>query len=158
MNQIDRLTALGAFDAPVPKPYKAALVAPYPSEVGSPPQTATTEQRAASYLHANCAFCHRPPADVDCTAEPCMDFRFGLPLAERNLCDVVPSKNDLGIMGAKSLVPGQPGQSLTWVRMTRQPDDDAGKHGRMPLLASYVVDQMAVDLIGNWITSISACP
>ena len=57
-----------------------------------------------------------------------------------------------------NLVPGQPGKSITWVRMTRPPDDDAGKHGRMPLIASYVVDQMAVDLIGNWITSITACP
>ncbi len=158
MNQIDRLTALGAFDAPVPKPYRAALVAPYPSEAGSPPPTATTEQRAASYLHANCAFCHRPAADIDCTAEPCLDLRLGLALGEMNLCDVVPAKNDLGIVGAKNLVPGKPEQSLTWVRMTRPADDDDGKHGRMPLLASYVVDQMGVDLIGNWIKSISACP
>jgi hypothetical protein len=158
VNQIDRLAALGAFDAPVPKPYKAALVAPYPSDAGSPPQSATIEQRAASYLHANCSFCHRPPQDVDCTAEPCMDFRAGLTLAERNLCDVVPSKNTLGIVDAKNLVPGQPGKSITWVRMTRPPDDDTGKHGRMPLIASYVVDQMAVDLIGSWITSITACP
>jgi hypothetical protein len=158
MNQIDRLAALDAFDALPPRPYKAALVAPYPSEAGSPPQTATVEQRAASYLHANCSFCHRPPQDVDCTAEPCMDFRFGLTLAERNLCNVDPAKNTLGVADAKTLVPGQPAKSLTWVRMTRPPDDDAGKHGRMPLIASYVVDQMAVDLIGSWITSITACP
>ncbi len=109
VNQIDRLAALDAFDAPVPKPYKAALVAPYPSDAGGPPQTATIEQRAASYLHANCSFCHRPPQDIDCTAEPCMDFRVGLTLAERNLCNVDPSKNTLGIADAKNLVPGQPG-------------------------------------------------
>ena len=158
VNQIDRLAAAGVFDAPVPKPYKAALVAPYPSDAGSPPPTATIEERAASYLHANCSFCHRPPQDVDCTSDPCMDFRFGLPLAERSLCNVDPSKNSLGITDAKTLVPGQPGRSLMWVRMTRPPDDDQGRHGRMPTIASYVVDQMAVDLIGSWITSITACP
>jgi hypothetical protein len=158
VNQIDTLTSLGAFEAPVPKPYKAALVAPYPSEAGSPPPAATVEQRAASYLHANCSFCHRPPQDVDCTGEPCMDFRFGLALGERNLCNVDPAKNTLGVAGAKNLVPGQPAQSLTWVRMTRPPDDASGKHGRMPLIASYVVDQTAVDLVGSWITSITACP
>jgi hypothetical protein len=45
-----------------------------------------------------------------------------------------------------------------WVRMNRPPDDNDGKHGRMPYLASYVIDQMAVDLIGNWISGISSCP
>ena len=45
MNQIDRLAAMGAFEAPVPKPYKAALVAPYPSQAGSPP--AERDRRAA---------------------------------------------------------------------------------------------------------------
>ena len=44
------------------------------------------------------------------------------------------------------------------VRMTAPPDDADGKHGRMPLVASYVVDQPAVDLIDSWITSITACP
>ena len=59
---------------------------------------------------------------------------------------------------AKNLVPGQPEQSLIWVRMTRPPDDTSGRHGRMPSVASYVVDQPAVDLIGQWITSIKSCP
>jgi hypothetical protein len=158
VNQVDALTALGAFDAPPPKPYKAALVAPVPSQSGTPPANATIEQRATSYLHANCSFCHRPADDIDCTAEPCQDLRFGLMLSERNLCNVAPSKNDLGVTGAKNLVPGTPEQSLLWVRMTRPPDDSDGKHGRMPLIASYVVDQPAVDLIGSWISSITTCP
>jgi hypothetical protein len=158
MNQIDKLTAMGAFEAPVPTPYKTALVTPLPSQAGTPPASATIEQKATSYLHANCGFCHRPPDDIDCTAEPCQDLRFGLSLAVRNLCNTVPSKNDLGIDGAKNLVPGKPDQSLIYVRMKAQPDDDAGKHGRMPPLASYVIDQPAVDLIADWIKSITSCP
>ena len=78
--------------------------------------------------------------------------------SERRLCDVAPFANTLGVEGARSVVPGQPNKSLVWVRMNRPPDDGEGKHGRMPLLASYVVDQMAVDLVGNWISSLSTCP
>jgi uncharacterized repeat protein (TIGR03806 family) len=158
VNQIDKLAALGAFDTPVATPYKAALVTPTVSQAGGPPASATIEQRATSYLHANCSFCHRPADDIDCASDPCQDLRFGLSLAVRNLCNTIPSKSDLGVLNAKNLAPGQPEQSLLWVRMTRPPDDGDGKHGRMPLIASYVVDQPAVDLIGQWITSIKSCP
>jgi hypothetical protein len=157
-NQIDRLTALGAFEAPVPKPYKAALVTPTTSQIGSPPASATTEQKATSYLHANCAFCHRPPDDVDCLSDPCFDLRFGLPLADRNLCDTKPAKGTLGLDNARVFAPGHPEQSVMPARMKALPDDSAGKHGRMPLIASYVVDQQAVDLINGWITATTACP
>ena len=158
MNQIDRLAAMGAFDAPVPKPYRAALVAPVPSQEGSPPASATVEQRVTSYLHANCGFCHRPKDDVDCTSEPCFDARFGVPLGSRMMCNVTPSKNDFGIAGAVVLSPRSPAKSILSYRVSAPPDDDIEKHGRMPPLASYVVDQPAVDLINSWITSIAACP
>ena len=157
-NQIDKLAAMDAFDAPVPKPYKAALVAPYPSQAGTPPTSATVEQRATSYLHANCGFCHRPNDDVDCTSEPCLDLRSGLPFANRSICNIAPGKGDFGIAGAMLLTPAQPAKSMISYRMSALPDDDAGKHGRMPQIASYVVDEMAVSLINSWITSITACP
>ena len=45
------------------------------------------------------------------------------------------------------------------IRMKAQPDDTVGKHGRMPLIASYVVDEQAVDLMDRFaITSITICP
>ena len=34
----------------------------------------------------------------------------------------------------------------------------SGKHGRMPKIASYVVDNAAVALIEDWIGSVTACP
>jgi hypothetical protein len=157
-NQIDKLSAMGAFDAPVPTPYKAALVTPTPSQAGTPPSSATIEQRATSYLHANCGFCHRPADDIDCASDPCQDLRFGLPMNVRNLCNTVPAKGNLGVDGARNLVPDSPDHSLIWIRMSRQPDDAQGRKGRMPPIASFVVDQAAVDLIGQWITSIKTCP
>jgi hypothetical protein len=74
------------------------------------------------------------------------------------MCNVAPSKNDFGIVGAAILSPGSPAKSIMSFRMHQPPDDDVEKHGRMPPLASYVVDQPAVDLINSWITSITACP
>ncbi len=157
-NQLDRFQGMGVFDAPLPTPYKAALVTPTVSQAGSPPASATIEQRATSYLHANCGFCHRPPDDVDCNSDPCQDLRYGLALADRNLCNITPAKGGFGLTDPKTLAPGDPEHSVLSIRMKAKPDDTDGKHGRMPLIASYVVDQMAVDLIGSWITSITACP
>ncbi len=158
-NQLDKLQALGVFDAPIPTPYKAPLIAPTTSQAGTPPSSASVEQRATTYLHANCAFCHRAnPEDVDCTTDPCLDLRYGLPLAKRNICNVTPAKSGFGLANPVTLAPGHPELSVMSIRMKAPPDDSTGKHGRMPAIASYVVDQQAVDVIDAWITSVTACP
>jgi len=64
-------------------------------------------------------------------------------------------------MGALILTPQNPMMSVMWLRMTAPPDDlMTGRHGRMPLIASYVVDTQGTDLISKWIKSIpvTACP
>ncbi len=157
-NQLDKLQAMGVFEAPIPTPYKAALIEPTTSQLGSPPASATVEQKATTYLHANCAFCHRPDDDVDCTTDPCLDLRFGLPLAVRNICNVTPATGGFGLTNPVTLAPGHPELSVMSIRMKAPPDDSSGHHGRMPLIASYVVDTQATALIDSWITSITACP
>ncbi len=157
-NQLDKLQAMGVFEAPIPTPYKAALITPTTSQLGSPPASATVEQRATTYMHANCAFCHRPDDNVDCGTDPCLDLRFGLPLAARNICNVTPAKGGFGLTNPVTLAPGHPELSVMSIRMKAPADDTSGHHGRMPLIASYVVDQQATDLIDSWITSITACP
>ena len=57
-----------------------------------------------------------------------------------------------------TVAPGHPELSVLSIRMKAPADDSGGHHGRMPLIASYVVDQQATDLIDSWITSITACP
>ncbi len=157
-NQLDKLQALGVFDAPLPTPYKAPLVTPTTSQLGSPPASASVEQRATAYLHANCGFCHRPDDDVDCSTDPCLDLRYGPPLAQRNICNVTPAKSGFGLANPVTFAPGHPELSILSIRMKAPPDDTTGKHGRMPAIASYVVDQQATDLIDAWITSVTACP
>ena len=153
-NQVDALAAMGLFDATLPKPYPT-LVTPYPSQAGSPPASATVDDRARSYLQANCAFCHRP----DDYVFPLFDLRAGVALKDMGICNVVPHKGDQGIGNAAMiLAPGHPELSVMSQRMQAPPADSNGNYGRMPKIASYVVDQMAVDLINSWITGITSCP
>jgi hypothetical protein len=149
MNQIDKLAALSLFETVPGKPYKAALVAPYP-----PPPAATLDERARSYLHANCAFCHRPDGKWSG-----FDVRFDVPLKSTAICNGVPGKGDLGVAGATLLTPKNPMSSLMWLRM-HAPAGNAmtGGTGRMPAIGSSVVDTQGTDLISQWISSITACP
>ena len=142
VNQIDHFAELGLFDTPPPKPYLAALASPYDASSG------TIEERARSYLHANCSHCHRPDSMF-----PNEDLRYGVPLKDMGLCNQPPYKENLGVEDGVILAPAEPMRSLMWVRMGIR----FAKIG-MPQLATAVVDQPAVDLIGEWITSIQTCP
>ncbi len=151
-NQIDKLAALGVFETPPAKPYKAALVAPYPSQAGTPPVGATTEQKARSYLHANCGFCHRPGGNY-----PNFDFRYDATFKNMNICNAEAKKGAIANAPGKTniLVPGKETDSVMWLRMN---EADPMK-GRMPQVASYVVDHDATTVVGDWIKALpAACP
>lgn len=156
--QLDRFAALGLFDAPLPKPYKPALETPYRVAASAPSASAPLDQRARSYMHANCAFCHRP-ADVNGTMTsggnwPRFDLRYDTPLADRKICNVDAKRTAPGITAAKLMVPGSGKTSALWQR-AHEPVPDKG---RMPQIGSYVVDPDGTQLIGDWIDSITACP
>jgi hypothetical protein len=146
-NQIDRMKSLGMFETAPATPYKTALA--------SPTGTAgTMEDRARSYLHANCSFCHRP----DDPNFSNLDLRHDVAFKDTYTCGVTPDKGNQGTIGALIITPGMPSMSVMILRMMAPPPDANGEHGRMPKLASYVVDQSAVTLISSWINSITACP
>jgi hypothetical protein len=153
MNQIDKLAALSMFETAPAKPYKTALVPPYPGQTGSPPAGATLDQRARSYLHANCAFCHRPDGKYSG-----FDLRYDLPFKSTGICNAQPSARagDLGVTGATNLTPKDPMKSVIWLRMHAGKGELNG--ARMPAIASSVVDTQGTDLISQWINSINACP
>ncbi|MEO5770246.1 MAG: hypothetical protein ABIS92_17955 [Polyangia bacterium] len=153
INQIEMLQTLGLFDAPIVKPYQAALIAPYVSQAGAPPAGATLEQRARSYLHANCAICHRPDGDF-----PDLDMRLDIALKDTHMCRTVPVKSDLGVLNSLVLDPGKKDNSVMYLRMNTLPDPKGGKTVRMPQIASYVIDQEGTKLIGDWIASLTSCP
>jgi hypothetical protein len=161
-NQIDAFATRGLFDTAPSKPYTAPLVEPYANpalDMKGPPAGATVEQRARSYLSANCGFCHRP--DVN---DQGFDLRAGLSLADTKVCGLA-QQNGLPSMPTTQLNEFEPGDHTTsalWIRMnTPVPASDPGELedvGRMPPAASFVVDTQATALIGQWIDSVKSCP
>ena len=147
-NQIDRFTALGLFETPPAKPYKAALVTPYPGQLGSPPPSATLEQKARSYLHANCAFCHRPGGTF-----AVFDLRYDTPLKDTKVCNAPINKPPIASAPDKTLDlrPGHATDSVMWLRM-KELDPS---RGRMPQIGSYAADSDGVSLVGSWIDSLT---
>jgi hypothetical protein len=151
MNQIDQLKGLGFFDQAPAAPYQEALIPPYESQAGTPPAAATIEQRARSYMEGNCAYCHRPDnLDMGMVT---IDLGLATPLGKMNLCNAPPVKGDQGDPSATLLTPASPLKSLMWLRMNAAPN-----MGRMPQIGTAVVDADGLKLMGDWISSIQACP
>src|SRR5450432_102953 len=154
VNQLDTLAALKVFETAPAEPYKDALVAPYDGQAGAPPAGATPEgatidQKARSYMHANCAFCHRPEGQF-----PNFDLRYDTALVDRKICNVATKKTATGITSNVIFVPGDHAGSAMWQRAHEINPDK----GRMPAIGSYVVDDMGTQAIAEWIDSIKTCP
>jgi uncharacterized repeat protein (TIGR03806 family) len=104
------------------------------------------EDRARSYLDANCAHCHRPGG-----AAADFDARFTTPLASQRLIGE-PARINLGIDGARAIAPNDPWRSAVLTRMeTHEPV-------KMPPLAHNVVDARGAALIRAWIASLPGPP
>lgn len=141
-NQLKTLDHIGMFAAPLGKPVDQILA--YPDPLGAAP----LEQRARSYLHANCSNCHRK----DGGGRGNMVLTYGTSFKDTVTCNVDPEAGDIGVAGGKLIVPGQPAQSI----LSRRPHDLGAN--RMPPLASSIVDDKGVKVIDDWITSLTACP
>jgi hypothetical protein len=135
-NQLSALGRIGVFDKAPALP-KAKLVA-------HDDPTATIDARARSYLHVNCAHCHRPgggtPVDID--------LRFDTPLDSTNLVGFAPTDGDFGVAGAQLVKKGDPNASVLYLRLANL----GSMH--MPPLASQEIDDTGVKLIADWITQI----
>ncbi len=140
-NQIDTYSAIDLFSNPPGSPSNSLIALADPQS-----DSATLEQRAKSYLDANCSHCHRPGGPGRGVA----DFRYETAFIAMNLCNQDPT-DDLGIAGAKLFVPGNTDLSLIAVRIK-----DTGNH-RMPPLATSVPDTNGIQLIDAWINSRQSC-
>jgi len=104
-------------------------------------ETAAIEARARSYLHANCAHCHV----TDGGGNARMELGFMTELAKANIVGVNPLHYSFGIAEARLVAAGEPGRSVLLERITRL------GQGRMPPLATSVVDRDGAALIRKWI-------
>lgn len=143
-NELATWAAIGLFDAPLPAP---VAMLPALTELDNP--VAANPVKARSYLHANCSGCHRP----DGPTRTQLDLRYSTAVSDMHACGVEPAAGDLGIPGAKLLVPQDRRHSLIYYRMQlRQPDLD-----QMPPLGTTLVDGANSKLISVWINRSDAC-
>jgi uncharacterized repeat protein (TIGR03806 family) len=135
-NQLATLEHIGLFTKPLPeRPEKLPKLADYDD------QSLPVEVRARSYLHSNCAHCHIKWGGGNA------EFKLlaTLPLQEMGIVNVAPAHGSFGLKDAKLLVPGHPERSILLHRM------NITGLGRMPHIASRVVDEQAVKLVHDWI-------
>lgn len=109
--------------------------------VSSHDDKADLEARARSWLHANCAHCHRKNGGGSVALKVNID----LPLLETELIGENPLRGDMGISDARLIAPGVPAHSALLARIGRTGS------GRMPIIGSQEVDQHAFELLWAWI-------
>ena len=100
------------------------------------------QDRARSYLDANCAQCHRPGGTV-----ANFDARYDTPLDKQALIDG-PVLIDQGIDRPRVISPHDIWRSIAYMRVDTTGDI------RMPPLARETIDQKGVQLLGEWINSL----
>ena len=142
-NQLVTADAVDLLTDPLPNVPEALPRLADPTDVAE-----SLEDRARAYLHSNCANCHRPGGPTPSN----MDLRYATALADTNTCDVTPVSGTLGIANGKLIAPGSSSTSLLVERASRR-----DSHG-MPPLASNLVDTAGVQLLADWIDSLSSCP
>lgn len=101
------------------------------------------ETRARSWLHANCAHCHRRHGGGSAPLE----VNFDRPLSEAALLWERPTRGDFGLDDASLITPGEPWRSILPYRI------GAIGSGHMPPLGSREVDDQAAALIWDWVRS-----
>lgn len=140
-NQLAVLEKLGVFQEKLPKP-----PAELPSLADYHNEKEDLQLRARSYLHANCAHCHRKWGGGNAEFELHASF----PLTLTAAVDTKPGQGTFKLTDPRIIAPGSPQRSMILERMKLE------GLGRMPHIASKVVDKEGVELVEKWLASIGA--
>ncbi|MDX1944389.1 MAG: PQQ-dependent sugar dehydrogenase [Pirellulaceae bacterium] len=138
VGQLASLSQQGAIVAASPLPASDPARLVDPSD-----KSASLDDRARSYLHANCAMCHHPGGNAIVS----FFLRRDLPFEKLNT-NKGTGIGTFGMREAKLIVPGDPYRSVLMYRMTKL------GYARMPYIGSRVVDSAGVSLIEEWIRSL----
>lgn len=139
-NQLELLSRLGYFDQPVDT-RSVKLTNPYSGS----DEPDDLMQRARSWLHVNCAHCHREGAGGSVPTH----LDFDTKLSNMKAIDREPSQGAFGISNPHVITAGDPYSSVLYYRILTT------GQGRMPLMGSRVVDIAGAKLIHDWIATLS---
>lgn len=106
--------------------------------------SASLEDRAKSYLHANCSCCHVEAGGGNSR----MQLEYTNSLDKMNIISTYPQHNTFGIRQPLIVAPGEPERSILLARVSRRGP------GQMPPLATNRVDSNSARLLREWIESI----
>jgi uncharacterized repeat protein (TIGR03806 family) len=134
-NQLRTWNHLGLFTPA----FKDEAVREFPALAAADDTSRSLQDRARSYLDANCAQCHRPGGTV-----ANFDARYDTPFDKQALVDG-PVLIDQGIDRPRVISPHDIWRSIAYMRV-----DTVGDI-RMPPLARETIDQKGVQLLGEWI-------
>jgi putative heme-binding domain-containing protein len=108
--------------------------------------TQPLELRARSWLHANCAACHRNGAGGAVPSHLNIDKK----LDAARVLDVKPTRGDFGLTDARVIAPGRPYSSALLWRIATE------GAGHMPMTGSRTVDEAGVKLVRDWVLQLGA--
>jgi hypothetical protein len=95
-------------------------------------------------LHANCAQCHVEAGGGNAQ----MMLNWSTPLEKMKIVGLAPVHHKFDLVDPKLVAPGDPDRSILLKRIATR------DRGKMPQLATNVVDQQAVGLLRQWIKSL----
>ncbi len=116
--------------------------------VSSHDTKADLESRARSWLHANCAHCHRRHGGG---SVPLM-LNADLPTAETMMLNERPTRGDLALTDARVISPGKPEQSVLLARIARS------GNGHMPMIGAREIDPHGFQVLWDWIAQGKTTP
>jgi uncharacterized repeat protein (TIGR03806 family) len=119
-----------------------ADLATLPTLAAADDVTRSVQDRARSYLDANCAQCHRPGGTV-----AFFDARYGTPLENQGLING-PVLINQGIDRPRVISPHDIWRSIIYMRVNTVDDI------KMPPIGRETIDQQSVRLLQDWITSL----
>ena len=137
-NELRAWNQLGLF---APKVIAADLET-LPTLAAGEDETRSVQDRARSYLDANCSQCHRPGGTV-----AYFDARYDTPLENQHLIDG-PVLIDQGIDKPRVISPHDIWRSIAFMRVNTIDDI------KMPPVARETIDLKGVQLLRDWITSL----
>jgi len=141
-NELRAWNHLGLFDPNLGE----AEIKKLPALANASDLTRSLQDRARSYLDANCANCHRPRGTV-----ANFDARYDTPLARQNLIRgrvLIDERID----GARVIAPNDCWRSILFMRA------DTTEAFKMPPLARNTIDEAGMNLLRQWIDGLPGPP